>query len=153
MSIYRIHARRHTHPRLGNEGLPGGINYLIADAVIVGNERLDSFRESLSLQLERDDYLQAVNEIGGAVQQLGYSLLEIEISELIDQTVQATILGALGLGGATHSKARSPLLTAIATLAGGYAANRVAAQLRRYEVVYSFSPSPSGWALMPVGSS
>lgn len=151
MSIYRVSVRRHTYPRLEDGGLAGGINWLIPDAVITASERPDSLREHLSLGLQRDNYVQAVNEIGEAVQRLGYDLLEAEISELVDQEVRAMIFGAATLGGAAHSKARIPWLTALAALAGGYLGNRAAAQLRRFEVVYRFSPSPSGWTLAPVG--
>lgn len=150
MSIYQVRVRRFTYPRLGGDELTGGINWLIPDATVVASERLDSLHEHLSLQLQRDDYLQAVNEIGEAVQRLGYNLLEIEISELVDQTVGATILGASGLGGVVQLKAKNPILTAFAALAGGYLGNLAAKQVSRYEVVYRFSPSPSGWTLAPV---
>jgi hypothetical protein len=150
MSIYRVHVRRHTYPRLGNEGLSTGINWPIPDAVIIASEQPDSLHEHLSLQLARDDYLQAANEIGEAVQRLGYTLLNIEIRELVDKTVEATILGAAGPGGVIHLKMKNPLLTAIVMLVGGYIANRVATQLKRYEVVYRFSLSPSGWTLNPI---
>jgi|GEM_PF-6451999 len=150
MSIYRLSARRHTYPRLEDGGLAASINWLIPDAAVTTNERQDSLRENLSLQLERDDYLQAANEITEAVQRLGYDLLGIEISELVNQEVRAMIFGAATLSGAAHSKVRNPWLTAFAALAGGYLGNRAAAQLRRYEVLYRFSPSPSGWTLAPV---
>jgi hypothetical protein len=150
MSIYRVHVRRHTYPRLEDGGLAGGINWLIPDAVITASERPDSLREHLSLRLQRDDYLQAVNEIAEAVQRLGYNLLEIEISELVDQEVKAMIFGTVALGGAAHSKAKNPWLTAFAALAGGYLGHWAAAQMKRYEVAYRFSPSPSGWTLAPV---
>jgi len=149
MSIYRVQALRHTHPRLGHEGLAGGINWLISDTAIVEVEQPDSHREYLSLQLRRDEHLQAVNEISEAVQRLGYTLLNIEISELVGQTVEATVFSAAGTGGVVHAKTDNPLLTLLAAIVGGFVANRVAAQLRRYEVVYRFAPSPSGWVLRP----
>src|SRR5262249_54995978 len=114
MSVYRIgiQVHRHTHPRLDNEGLRRGINWLISDAAIIDFEQLDSLHERLSLQVEREDYREAQNEVIEAVQRLGYTLLEIEISELVDQAVKATILGAVSVGGAAHAKARNPWLTA-----------------------------------------
>ena len=149
MSIYRVHVRRHTYPRLEDEGIASGINWLISDASVTASERPDSLREHLSIQLNRDDYLQAVNEIAEVVQRLGYDLLEIEISELVDRAVGAMVFSAAGLGATAHSKARNLWLTALVAVVGGYLGHWAATQMRPHEVVYRFSPSPSGWTLAP----
>jgi len=150
MSIYRVHVRRHSYPRLEDGGIAGSINWLIPDASITTSERPDSLREHLSLQLRRDNHLQAVNEISEAVQRLGYTVLEIEVSELVSQEAGALIIGAATLGGAAHSKVRSAWLTTFAAVVGGCLGSWAATQMARHKVVYRFSPSPTGWTLAPV---
>src|ERR1700749_3638436 len=99
MSLYRIKARRHTHPRLGEEGLSAAvINWLIPDARIIELSESSASELRLALELERDDYQSAISEISVALQQAGYSLFNAEVSELVERTVGAIVTGAVTVG-------------------------------------------------------
>ena len=57
----------------------------------------------LQLTLSRPNRDQVFNEVAAAVQLLGYSVLEAEISEIVDEAVRGAVVGSIG-GGAPGLK-------------------------------------------------
>lgn len=151
MRIYRIYARRHTHPRLGGEDLSEeAIRWLIPDAVLLERSRPDSLNVILELELKRDDHLKAINEIIVMMQRLGYSVVDATISADVEQTVAAMVTGGLGSGVGAHATVKNPVVTIIAAIIGAFVGHRVGSELKRGQVVCRLAPSPSGWVLRPV---
>jgi len=147
----RVRTRRHTHPRLGNEGISqAGIEWLIPDAVLVGRQEIDSLHVDVALCFDHEDHLEAANEVIVALQRLGYSVINLEVDELIDRATETMILSALGVGGTAQVKAKNPLIALIAALGGGFVGRLVGSQMKQFETIYRLVPSASGWRSVPV---
>lgn len=142
MSVYQVQARRHTFPRLGNEHLSQEtVNWLLPDATVLNID--DDRRQlmSIKLKLDRGDYQTAVVEIAEALQKAGYSLLNAEVSEWVDKSVDAMLLSALTIGGTAGAASKKPLVAGAAALIAALVAREVESRIRRLEVVYRFVPS------------
>jgi 5-carboxymethyl-2-hydroxymuconate isomerase len=142
MSVYEIRARRHTHPRLGSEVLSQqAVNWLLPDAIVM--DIVDDGRRfvSIRLELDRGEYQAAIAEIAEALQRVGYSLLNAEVSEWVDRSVRAMLLSALAIGGGTAAASKKPLAAGVAALIAALIAREVESRMRRLEVVYRFMPS------------
>lgn len=142
MSVYQIHARRHTHPRLGHEHLSRQIiNWLLPEATVLAlnYDRLQFV--SIMLELDRSDYQAGIAETAEALQQAGYSLLNAEVSEWVDRSVDAMVLSALTIGGSTGAATKKPVMAGVAALIAALVAREVESRMRRLEVVYRFAPS------------
>lgn len=153
MTPYRVRARtrRHTHPRLGNGGISqAGIEWLIPNAVLAGRQEIDSLHVDVALSLDCENHLEAANDVIVALQRLGYSVVNLEVDELVDRATETMILSALGIGGTTQAKTKSPLIALLAALGGGYVGRLVGSQIKRFEPIYRFVPSASGWRAVPV---
>lgn len=160
MSIYRIRARSHTHPRLGNAGLSvEEICWALPKATVVELSNSEPPFVTLELHLEPEAglpelnaHLATVNEIIGALQRLGYSTLNATVGELVDRSVEAAVGGALTTTAGTRVVTKNPLALILAALAGAIAATWVESQLRRFEVTYQLVPARSGWVLTPISA-
>jgi hypothetical protein len=152
MTLYRVRARRHTHPRLGSEGISrAAIEWLISDALLARVEEIDSLHVDVALHLDREDHLEAANEVIEALQRLGYSVVNLEVDELVSHTAETAFLSALGIGGTAHAKTKNPLLALIAAIGAACVGHWVASQMEHFETTYRFTRSMSGWQLVPVG--
>ena len=121
MTMYRVRARRLTYPRLGGEGISQiAIEWLISDAVLVNHEEIDSLHVDIALHLDREDPLEATNDVIGALQRLGYSVINLDVDELVGRIAETTLLSALGAGGTAHATTKNPLIALIAALGGAY---------------------------------
>lgn len=149
MSAYQIQARRHTYPRLGNERLSREtVNWLLPDAAVLDITEDRRQFVSIRLNLDRGDYEAAIVEIAEALRQAGYSLLNAEVSEWVDRSVDAMLLSALTVGGGTGAATKKPLVAGAAALIAAVIARAVESQMRRLEVVYRFGPSVGANRLM-----
>jgi hypothetical protein len=154
MSNYRIRARRHTHPRLGGTGISdAAIGWLIPDAVLV-ESATEAATAVVEVQLERETHLEALNEIFGALQRLGYSVIESTVSEWVDRAVETAIVAALGVGSGAHAVAKNAKATVAAGIFAAIIGHWAGKRLGRLEVVYELAPTPSGgWSLEAVAQS
>jgi hypothetical protein len=78
----------------------------IAGVVVrgLGQDRLG--RPTIDVQLERPTEAQALNELVGLMEELGFSVIETTVIHWVDEAVDRAILGLLGggvLGGATEN--------------------------------------------------
>lgn len=149
MSNYRIRARRHTHPRLGGQGLsPQDFAWLLPDAEVASLVEEGSFA-IIELRLRRESHLEALNEILGALQRLGYSVLESTVSEWVDASVQTALTVAIAGAGSAGATTRNPKIAIAAAAAGAIAGYLAGSQIGRMKVVYTLVPTPGGWAAAP----
>lgn len=147
MSNYRIRARRHTHPRLGGEGISdAAIGWLIPDAVLV-ELATEAAEAVVEVQLERETHLEALNEIFAALQRLGYSVIESTVSDWVDRSIETAILAALGVGSGAHTVAKNAKITVAVGLLAAIVGHWAGKHLGRLEVVYELVLTPSGWSL------
>lgn len=138
MSRYRLQAHTNIHSaisfgdRLTAEALtgliPGAIVHEIASVGL-------GYPASIDVDLIRPTREEALDELFAAAQQLGYTIIDGEISEAVDATVQSVAVGALtGLGiGATVD---NPILGLILAGIGCLAGNWVSSELLNHEVIY-----------------
>lgn len=106
-------------------------------------------RVTLDVTLTRQDHEAALNDLFVLAQQLGYSLLNGEISKLVGLEIETAILGGLGSGalGTTSNNGWIALLAAAAGAVGGW---MVGSSLKRVETVYDVRPNPfGGWTFSP----
>ena len=104
---------------------------------------------TLGVTLARQDHEAALNDLFALAQQLGYSLLNGEISKLVGSEIETAILGGLGSGalGTTSNNGWVALLAAAVGAVGGWI---VGSSLKRVEVVYEVRPNAfGGWTLSP----
>lgn len=106
--------------------------------------------EHLDLLLRRPTHQQAVEEAIHALQQVGYSLLEAEVSQIVNRTVEGAVLGFLG-GGTLGLPSKNPYVelaaATLGALAGGKAGSMVESVVARYH--YSWFPA-AGWVVTPM---
>lgn len=151
MSNYRVRARRHTHPRLGDERLsPQVVEWLIPDAQVFEVDDDPQQLLSFTVVMRRKRHQAAIEEIAVALQQAGYSLLDAEVDELVDRSVDAMVASALAIGGGTGVVTKNPIASAVAAIIAAVLAREVESRIRRFEVVYRFVPSPRGWVAEPL---
>lgn len=84
--------------------------------------------------------------------QLGYSLLNGEISKLVGSEVETAILGGLG-SGALGSTSNNDWVALVAAAAGALGGWMVGSSLKRVEIVYDVRSNPfGGWCLYAQGT-
>jgi hypothetical protein len=101
--------------------------------------------EQLALSLRGAGRDQAFNEVLALIQGFGYSLLDAEVSEIVDKTVEGAVVGLFG-GGALGSTTRSPALTVIGGLAGVLAGSMAGSVIEAVGARHRYQWFPaSGW--------
>ena len=104
---------------------------------------------TLEVTLTRADRQAVLNDLLSLAQQLGYSLINGEISDLVGFGIQGAVVAGLG-GGAAGATSNSVLAALISSAVWALAGWIVGSSLRRVEAVYEVRPTPLGqWTLTP----
>ncbi len=105
---------------------------------------------NLDLQLQRPSHEQALDDIVVALQQIGWNVIDVTVTEWVDSAVQGIVLGGLGFGAA-GSATHDPGIMLIAGLAGAVVGGIAGSLVRNAKVVYQVQRAyPAGWVLTPV---
>jgi hypothetical protein len=103
---------------------------------------------NIELHRDRDSHGEALNELLFAVQELGYSFAEAEITKIADRAIEMAVggcIGGLGLGATTENDQIAVLSAAGGWLAGLF----IGAKMEKVEVIYRAQRTPTGWHLIP----
>jgi hypothetical protein len=101
--------------------------------------------ELLQVVLRRPTHREAFEEIVRAVTQAGYSVLELEVSEIVDEAATGAMLGLLG-GGAPGALADNPFVAFLGAAAGWWAGREVGASMRKVGAIHRYQFfSTGGW--------
>lgn len=99
--------------------------------------------ELLDVALHRPTHEQAVNEIAAATERFGYSLIEAEVSEIVDKAVQGIVVGACS-GGALGLATKNPYLELFAAIVGAAAGAKAGSMIELVRARYRYRRSPAG---------
>ena len=103
--------------------------------------------ELLDVALRRPTHQEAVNEIAAATEQFGYSLVEAEVSEIVDKTVQGMVVGAFS-GGALGLTTKNPYLELFAAMIGAAAGGKAGSMIESVRARYHYRWFPAaGWVI------
>jgi hypothetical protein len=103
--------------------------------------------ELLDVASRRPTHEQAVNEIAAATERFGYSLIEAEVSEIVDKTVQGILVGACS-GGALGLTAKNPYLELFAAIVGAAAGGKAGSMIESVRAKYHYRWFPAaGWVI------
>ncbi len=105
---------------------------------------------NVGLQKDRDSHEDALNELLFAVQQVGYSFAEAEITKIADRAIEMAVGGGVSGGLGTGSATRNGEAAAIGAFVGYVIGLLVGAQMEKVEVVYRAQRTGTGWHLVPV---
>jgi hypothetical protein len=106
--------------------------------------------EQLTLSLRSTERDRALNEVLALVQELGYSLLDAEVSEIVDKAVEGAVVGLFG-GGALGSTTKSPALALVGGLAGALAGSKAGSMIETVGARHRYQWFPaSGWIVTDV---
>jgi hypothetical protein len=104
----------------------------------------------IDAELSRPTREQALDELLAAAQTLGYTVVDGEIAEAVNVTVESMAAGALG-GFGLGAAFSNPLLAIVLAGVGMAAGDWVSNELANHEVVYHFRRvQPSGWQITEV---
>jgi hypothetical protein len=153
MARYRMQLLPNAHTliafgdRLTPETLSGVVEGVVVNSI---EHHALGYPASIDVELARPTQAEALDDLFEATQRLGYTMIDGEISEVVDATVQSVGFGAvtgLGLGAAV----KSPVLALVLGVVGGLAGDLVSSELMNHELVYSFrGVYPSGWEITAV---
>jgi hypothetical protein len=87
--------------------------------------------EQIVLRMRGEGRDQAFNEVLSLVQGLGYSMVDAEVAEIVDRTVEGAVFGLLASGG-IGATAKTPGVTALAALAGALAGAKAGSTIERF---------------------
>lgn len=103
--------------------------------------------ELLDVVLRRPTHQQAVNEIIAATEHFGYSLIEAEVSEIVDKTVQGLVVGVCS-GGALGLTTKNPYLELLAAIVGAAAGGKAGSMIESVRAKYHYRWFPAtGWVI------
>lgn len=104
---------------------------------------------NVGLQKDHDSHEDALNELLWAVQELGYSFAEAEITKIADRAIEMAVGGGLsGLGAGSTTK--NGEIAAFAGVVGWFAGLLIGAQMEKVEVIYRAQRTGTGWHLVRV---
>jgi hypothetical protein len=152
MSHYRI--RFHTRPQLcfasllqGASTLAEGLVPMLDGVGDIDYQPAAVGGEILELTLIRPNRDRVFNEIAAAVQQLGYSMVEAEISDIVDRTVEWAVRGFLS-AGALGSTTKKPYVALLAAAAGGAAGAKAGSLVQTVAAKHQYQWFPAvGWVV------
>jgi hypothetical protein len=112
---------------------------------------LRSLTEDLvvDIGLERESHPDALNELLLAVQSIGYTFVEGEITKVADRALEMAVGGGatgLGIVGSASQNGEAAL---IAGTAGWLLGLFVGANMEKVEVIYQVQQTYAGWRLVP----
>jgi hypothetical protein len=105
---------------------------------------------NVGLRRDRDSHEDALSELLWAVQEIGYTFAEAEITRIADRAIEMAVgggsIGGLGTGSATKNGEAA----AIGALAGYAIGLFIGATMEKVEVIYRAQRTGTGWHLIPV---
>jgi hypothetical protein len=106
--------------------------------------------EQIGLRLRGEGRNQVFNEVLSLVQGLGYSMVDAEVAEIVDRTVEGAAVGLLTCGG-IGTTTKSAGITAIAALAGALAGAKVGSTIEQFGARHRYQWFPArGWVVTAV---
>jgi hypothetical protein len=107
--------------------------------------------EQIALRLRGEGRDQAFNEVLSLVQGFGYSLVDAEVGEIVDRTVEGAVLGLFAGGGIGSTKA--PAIATIAALAGALAGAKAGSMIEQIGATHRYQWFPArGWIVTAVST-
>jgi NAD(P)-dependent dehydrogenase (short-subunit alcohol dehydrogenase family) len=103
---------------------------------------------SVGLRRDRESHKEALNELLLAVQELGYTFVEAEITRIADRAIEMAVglgVGGLGAGSATDNAELALLGAGVGWVVGLL----VGANMEKVEVLYRVQWTSAGWHLTP----
>jgi hypothetical protein len=130
-------------PNYTASGLAEALGRLIGEAVI--EVASSPAPPQLRVDFRRETADEALEDLRAAVAQLGLTLVEAEVSEMVDHAVEGMLIGFLG-GGTTGSR-KNPYIAFLLALAGAAAGAKAGSMLQTVAMEYTarFLPG-AGWA-------
>jgi|GEM_PF-2983215 len=106
----------------------------------------------VEVQLERPTHHDALHDIRVALENLGFSVLQAEVTVWLTSTAELAILGGTG-GGAIGAATKDPVLFFLGILIGA-GAGAIAAQFtkkvkERFDAHLRHTYGPAGWSITP----
>lgn len=118
---------------------------VIADAVSVESAPSPEGGETLRVEISRPTHTEAFEAVLAAVERAGYSMLEAEVGEIVDGSVQGAMVGLLG-GGAPGAMKERPLVAIIGAALGWWVGREVGASARKLGAAYRYQClAATGW--------
>lgn len=157
MTEYLIKSR--VHPNAYHGSLLTGASAIV-EVIAEANEAVTVLEwiqhleggEQIALRLRGTERDQAFNEVLSLVQGFGYSLVDAEVGEIVDRTVQGAVLGLVACGG-IGSTTKAPAITTIAALAGALAGAKAGSMVEKIGVRHRYQWFPArGWVVTALGS-
>jgi hypothetical protein len=99
---------------------------------------------SVGLQRDRDSHEEALNELLLAVEEVGYTFVEAEITKIADRALEMAFggsVGGLGIGSRTETAEGAVL----GTMAGWCIGLLVGANVKKVEIMYRVQWTSAGW--------
>ncbi|MEA2495432.1 MAG: hypothetical protein QOJ29_3343 [Thermoleophilaceae bacterium] len=117
----------------------------VADLVVHELGQDEWGRDTIRVGLDRATDAEALDEIVDIVQQFGWTVLEVQISEWASQATKTAFLFAAG-GGAVGAASKDPLVMLVATAISAVVGSMVGSEMRKiaeYEARWHYR---SGWS-------
>lgn len=123
--------------RMGAPTVATALGEAIADAVSVESTPSAQGGEILKVEISRPTHTQAFEAVLAAVEGAGYSMVEAEVGEIVDESVQGAMVGLLG-GGTPGALMESPLFAMIGAALGWWVGREVGASARKLGAAYRY---------------
>lgn len=150
MSRYVFRAGVHPHfyyasLDAGGPAIAEGLAEVIEDVVALESRPSPQGGEVLQVALHRPTHTEAFEAVARAVAQAGYSMVEAEVSEIVDEAATGAVVGLLS-GGTPGALADNPLIAFLGAAAGWWAGREIGASMRSVGSVYRYEFfSAGGW--------
>ena|ERR1700675_790201 len=156
MTTYKFHAHpqlMYTYPGYAVRQLSAnGIIQTLAGAAVHTFVGTPHNGYDVEVQLERSTHHDALHDIRVALEDLGFTVLQAEITVWLTSTAELAVLGGAG-GGAIGAATKDPLLFVLFAVIGA-GAGAIAAQFtkkvkERFDAQLMHAYGPSGWSIAP----
>lgn len=156
MHTYRIVARpdiRYAHVRqiglpLRAESLVGLLSGLVVNQA-PSEDRLGRFIVDLSLDRQAPE--EALGDIADAMKLLGFSVVEVTVSEWADEAAGQAVLYALSGGLVGGATTENPTVALVAAAVGAIVGHLAGSQVRKLTHQYEARPLRFGWHIRDIG--
>jgi hypothetical protein len=150
MSRYVIRGRVRPHPQYASLHVDAptivhALDEAISDMVAIESSPSPDGAEWLQIALVRPTHQEVFEDVLVAAERAGYSMVEAEVGEIIDEAARGAVLGLIG-GGAPGAVADNLIVTLLGAAAGWWVGREVGASMKRVGVVHRYrGSSATGW--------
>jgi hypothetical protein len=125
---------------------------LAGDAVIrsFAAQRFGGHVANVELQRDRESHGEALNELLFAVEELGYTFAEAEITKVADRAIEMAVGGAVTGGYGAGSTTQNGETAVIGGFVGWVVGLLVGANMKKVEPLYRAQLTSQGWQFVPV---